>query len=61
MLRLVFVSVNSGMGAVSQEWLLTGVGDREANEVDKVDDKLIAWLNKHPEIISELRMRSGLD
>ena len=49
------------MGAVSQEWLLTGVGDREANEVDKVDDKLIAWLNKHPEITRELRMRSGLD
>ena len=61
MLRLFFVSVNSGMGAVSQEWLLTGVGDREANEVDKVDDKLIVWLDEHPEAIRELRMRSGLD
>ena len=29
---------------VSQEWLMTGVGDREARE-DQVDDKLIAWLN----------------
>ena len=45
---------------VSQEWLLTGVGDREAR-VDQVDDKLIAWLNEHPEIIQELRMRSELD
>lgn len=45
---------------VSQEWLLTGVGDREAR-VDQVDDKLIAWLNGHPEIIQELRMRSELD
>lgn len=46
---------------VSQEWMLTGVGDKEANEVDKMDDKLIAWLNENPEIIRELRMRSGLD
>lgn len=46
---------------VSHKWLVTGVGDREANEVDKVDDKLIAWLNDHPEIVRELRMRSGLD
>lgn len=46
---------------VSQEWLITGVGDRKADRVDKVDDKLIAWLNEHPEIIQELRMRSELD
>ena len=45
---------------VSQEWLLTGVGARESR-VDQVDDTLIAWLNEHPEIIRELRMRSGLD
>lgn len=45
---------------VSQEWLMIGVGDREAR-VDQVDDKLIAWLNEHPEIIQELRMRSELD
>lgn len=44
---------------VSQEWLLTGVGARESR-VDQVDDKLIAWLNEHPEIIQELRIRSGL-
>ncbi len=46
---------------VSQEWLVTGVGDREANRVDKVDERLISWLNEHPEIIRELRMRSGFD
>lgn len=46
---------------VSQEWLVTGVGDRKAHRVDKVDERLIAWLNEHPEIIRELRMRSGLD
>ena len=46
---------------VSQEWLITGVGDRKADRVDKVDEKLISWLNEHPEIIRELRMRGGLD
>ena len=39
---------------------MTGVGDREAR-VDQVDDKLITWLNEHPEIIQELRMCSELD
>lgn len=39
----------------------TGVGDRKAYRVDKVDERLISWLNEHPEIIRELRMRSGLD
>lgn len=46
---------------MSQEWLVTGVGDRKAHRVDKVDERLISWLNEHPEIIRELRMRSGLD
>ena len=46
---------------VSQEWLVTGVGDRKAHRVDKVDERLISWPNEHPEIIRELRMRSGLD
>lgn len=46
---------------VNQEWLMTGVGDRKAHRVDKVDERLISWLNEHPEIIRELRMRSGLD
>ena len=46
---------------VSLEWLMTGVGNREAVKADEVDDKLIAWLNEHPEIIRELRKRSGLD
>ena len=45
---------------VNKEWLMTGVGDREAR-VDQVDDKLIAWLNEHPEIIQELRIRNELD
>lgn len=40
---------------------MTGVGDRKANRVDKVDERLLCWLNEHPEIIRELKMRSGLD
>lgn len=46
---------------LNQEWLMTGVGDRKANRVDKVDERLLCWLNEHPEIIRELKMRSGLD
>ena len=40
---------------------MTGHGDRKDVLEDKIDDKLISWLNEHPEIIRELRMRSGLD
>lgn len=46
---------------ISLEWLMTGVGDRKADGVDKVDERLLCWLNEHPEIIRELKMRSGLD
>ena len=37
-------------------WLKTGV----YRENDKVDEKLIEWLNKNPEIITELRMRMNV-
>lgn len=46
---------------VSLEWLMTGVGDRKADGVDKVDERLLCWLNEHPKIIRELKMRRGLD
>ena len=47
--------------SIRLEWLMTGHGDRKDVLEDKIDDKLISWLNEHPEIIRELRMRSGLD
>lgn len=45
---------------VSYDWLLTGVGDIEIKEAI-VDEKLIEWLKKNPDIVKELRIRSGLD
>ena len=47
---------------VSYEWLLTGEGEVERNpEEAVVDDELIEWLKKNPEIVKELRIRGGLD
>ena len=48
------------MGSVdwlSLDWLRTG----EADERDPVDDRLIEWLRKNPEIARELRIKAGLD
>ncbi len=48
--------------SVSYEWLLTGEGEMGENpNKDVVDDKLIEWLKKNPEIVKELRIRGGLD
>lgn len=45
---------------VSSEWLFTGVGSMKAVEY-RVDDRLISWLNAHPEVVRKLRIRRGLD
>ena len=45
---------------VSYDWLLTGQGKTEAEEVD-LDDALIEWLKRNPEVVKELRVRSGPD
>ena len=41
---------------ISSEWLFTGVGRMETVEYH-VDDRLIEWLNNHPEVVRELRNR----
>ena len=46
---------------VNMEWLMTGKGEMYGNTEEKLDEKLIDWLNDHPEVIRELRRRSGLD
>ena len=43
---------------LSYDWLMTGTGDTENHE--RMDENLIKWLNKHPEVIRELRERAGL-
>ena len=45
---------------VSYNWLMTGVGNIEAEEA-VVDEKLIEWLKRNPDVVKELRIRSGLD
>ena len=44
---------------VAYEWLLSGTGDVKAEEAI-LDDALIEWLKTQPELVRELRMRSGL-
>ncbi|MBR1780871.1 MAG: hypothetical protein IJ751_05650 [Oscillospiraceae bacterium] len=44
---------------ISSEWLFTGMGMMEEQEKG-VDKQLINWLNEHPDVIRELRKRSGL-
>ena len=46
---------------VNLEWIKTGKGEVYGDTKERVDKKLINWLNHHPEIIRELRRRSGLE
>ena len=52
-----FLSAVSREFNVSYLWLRTG----EADERDPVDERLIEWLRRNPEVARELRIRSGLD
>ena len=51
--------VASALG-VSFDWLLTGEGEQKAEDA-VVDDKLIEWLKKNPEVVRRLRIESGLE
>lgn len=46
---------------VNLKWIKTGKGEVYGDTKERVDKKLINWLNHHPEIIRELRRRSGLE
>lgn len=43
--------------AVSANWLLSGEGEEKIKEPEKVDDKLIEWLNAHPDEITRLKIK----
>ncbi len=45
---------------VRYEWLTTGKGKKAVSGEELVDDRLIEWLKAHPEVVEELRGRSGL-
>ena len=44
---------------ISYEWLLKGVGEMK-RPTPVIDDALLDWMRKNPEVIVELRQRSGL-
>ena len=52
-----FIAAVSREFRVSYLWLRTG----EADERDPVDDRLIEWLRRNPEVARELRVKAGLD
>ncbi len=45
---------------INYNWLMTGSGEKEVVEA-VVDEELIEWLKKNPDVVKELRIRSGLD
>lgn len=46
--------------SVNYEWLMTGVGEMHSPVEDELNDELIAWLRVHPEVVKELKVRSGV-
>ena len=54
-----FISNISSAFGISQEWLLTGIGEMYSATPEELDDELISWLKLHPEVIRELKQRSG--
>lgn len=45
--------------SVSYTWLLTGEGEMEQPQSNRLDDQLISWINDHPEVVRELRGADG--
>ena len=56
--NLLISNISSAFN-VNRDWLLTGVGEMYGNQEEELDDELIIWLKKHPEVIRELKLRSG--
>jgi transcriptional regulator with XRE-family HTH domain len=55
-----FLSHVASVYGLSYNWLLTGEGEKKS-EVKPVDEELIRWLNEHSNVLSEIRIRAGLD
>ena len=56
---LLIRSISSVFG-VNREWLLTGKGEMYGAQEEEIDDELLDWLRSHPEVIRELKERSGI-
>lgn len=55
-----YISSVAAKFQVSVSWLKTGEGEMDTG-IPEVDDRLLQWLKKNPDVIRELRIRSGLD
>jgi transcriptional regulator with XRE-family HTH domain len=49
------------VGRVRFRWLRYGDGEMLLEGTDLVDEKLIAWLQNHPDVVWELKKRSDWD
>ena len=45
---------------IRYEWIITGDGERHSTVEDELSDELISWLIAHPDVIRELKVRSGV-
>lgn len=55
-----FLAKVASVFGISFNWLLTGEGEEKAVEKTVVDEALIEWLEKNPDVVNELRLRAGL-
>ena len=55
-----FLSRISSVFGISYNWLLTGEGEEMSDEA-VVDDKLIEWLRRNPDVVRRLRIEGNLD
>ena len=55
-----FLSRISSVFGISYNWLLTGEGEEKSDEA-VVDDKLIEWLSRNPDVVRRLRIEGNLD
>ena len=45
---------------INEQWLFSGVGKKNAEQI-RVDEEMIEWLNRNPQIILELRQRKAAE
>ncbi len=55
-----FLSRISSVFGISYNWLLSGEGEEKSDEA-VVDDKLIEWLRRNPDVVRRLRIEGNLD
>lgn len=54
-----FIHEVSAIFKVRYEWILTGTGQIKDKTITQLDERLVSWLLEHPEVVRELKERSG--